>query len=88
MSKVWLPRCWRRGETLREFENTASIMSELISTPLFLIIAAILAIFIVLGILKHAWRFLIWIVVIVAVLVLLGVTNVAELEDWFEKLVK
>ena len=73
---------------MREFENTASIMSELISTPPFLIIAAILAIFIVLGILKHAWRFLIWIVVIVAVLVLLGVTNVAELGDWFEKLVK
>ena len=63
-------------------------MSELMSAPLFLIIAAVLAIFIIIGIIKHAWRLLIWIAVIVAVLVLLGVTNVAELGDWFEKLLK
>ena len=63
-------------------------MSELMSSPLFLIIAAVLAIFIIIGIIKHAWRLVIWIAVIVAVLVLLGVTNVAELGDWFEKLLK
>lgn len=63
-------------------------MPELMSSPLFLIIAAVFAIFIIIGIIKHAWRFLIWIAVIVAILLWLGVTNVSEIRDWFEKLLK
>ena len=61
-------------------------MPEFISSPLFLAIAAVLAIFIIIGILKHAARFLIWIAVIVAVLLLLGVTQVSEIREWFESL--
>lgn len=58
------------------------------SSPLFLILAAVGAIFIIIGIIKHAWRFLIWIVVIVALLFWLGVTNVPQLREWFERLLK
>lgn len=61
-------------------------MPELISSPIFLLIAAVLAIFVVIGIIKHAARFLIWIAVIVAVLLLLGVTQVSEIREWFERL--
>ena len=61
-------------------------MPELISSPIFLLIAAVLAIFVVIGIIKHAARFLIWIAVIVAVLLLLGVTQVSEVREWFERL--
>lgn len=43
-------------------------LPELIHSPFFLILAAVGAIFIIIGIIKHAWRFLIWIVVIVALL--------------------
>ena len=63
-------------------------MPELMSSPLFLIIAAIVAIFLIIGIIKHAWRFLIWIAVIVAILIWFGVTNVPEVRDWFENLRK
>ena len=63
-------------------------MPELINSPIFLLIAAVLAIFVVIGIIKHAARFLIWIAVIVAVLLLLGVTQVSEVREWFERLPK
>ena len=63
-----------------------TVMPELISSPIFLLIAAVLAIFVVIGIIKHAARFLIWIAVIVAVLLLLGVTQVSEIREWFERL--
>ena len=63
-------------------------LPELMNSPLLLLIAAVFAIFIIIGIIKHAWRFLIWIAVIVALLLWLGVTNVPQLRDWFEKLLK
>ena len=63
-------------------------MPEFINSPIFLIIAAVLAIFIIIGIVKHAARFLIWIAVIVAILILLGVTQVPEIREWFENLPK
>ncbi len=63
-------------------------LPELMSSPPFLLIAAVFAISIILGILKHAWRFLIWIAGIVAVLLWLGVTNVPQMRDWFERLLK
>ena len=63
-------------------------MPEFINSPIFLIIAAVLAIFLIIGIIKHAWRFLIWIAVIVAVLILLGIIQVPEIREWFERLPK
>ncbi len=63
-------------------------MPELISSPIFLIVAAIVAIFVIIGVIKHAGRFLIWIVVIVAILIWLGITNIPELQSWFENLLK
>lgn len=63
-------------------------MPEFINSPIFLIIAAVLAIFIIIGIVKQAARFLIWIAVIVVILILLGVTQVPDIRDWFESLPK
>ena len=63
-------------------------MPEFISSPLFLILAAIFAIFLIIGIIKHAWRFLIWIVVIAAILFWLGILKESDLRTWFENLSK
>ena len=63
-------------------------MPEFINSPIFLIIAAVLAIFIIIGIVKHAARFLIWIAIIVAILIWLGVTQVPDIREWFESLPK
>ena len=63
-------------------------MPEFINSPVFLAIAAVLAIFILIGIVKHNARFLIWIAVIVAVLIWLGVIQVPEIREWFERLPK
>ena len=63
-------------------------MPELISSPLFLIIAAAVAIFLVIGIIKHTWRFLILIVVIVAILFWLGIVKESDVHNWLESLRK
>ncbi len=63
-------------------------MSELTDSPQFLIIAAVLAVFVIIGIIKHNARFLIWIAVIVAVLIWLGVIQISEIREWFERLPK
>ena len=63
-------------------------MPESINAPVFLAIAAVLAIFIIIGIVKHTARFLIWIAVIVVVLIWLGVIQVPEIREWFERLPK
>ena len=63
-------------------------MPEFINSPVFLTIAAVLAIFIIIGIFKHSARFLLWIAVIVAVLIWLGVIQVPEIREWFERLPK
>ena len=63
-------------------------MPESINSPVFLAIAAVLAIFILIGIVKHNARFLIWIAVIVAVLIWLGVIQVPEIREWFERIPK
>ena len=65
-----------------------AVMPEFINSPIFLIIAAVLAIFIIIGIVKQAARFLIWIAVIVVILIWLGVTQVPDIRDWFESLPK
>ncbi len=63
-------------------------MPELISSPPFLIIVAIFAIFLVIGIVKRGVRLLIWIVVIFVILVCLGIAKQSDLLNWFEDLIK
>ena len=63
-------------------------MPELISYPPFLIIVAILAIFLVIGIAKRALRLLIWLAVIFVILVCFGITKQADLFNWFENFFK
>ena len=63
-------------------------MSELISSPLFLLIAGLVAIFLIIGIIKHTWRFLILIVVIVVVLFWLGIVKESDVHNWIENLRK
>ena len=61
-------------------------MPEMISSPIFLIIAAIFAIFIVIGIIKHAFRFVIWVAVVFVILFALGIVKQSEVLQWFENL--
>ncbi len=63
-------------------------MPEFISSPIFLIIAAILAIFLVIAIVKGAIRLFIWIAVIAIILIGLGVMTQEDMRDWFENLLK
>ena len=63
-------------------------MPELITSPLFLIIAAVFAIFLIIGIIKHAWRFLIWVVVIAVILFYFGILKESDVRNWFENLRK
>ena len=69
---------------LRPDEDVESVMSELISSPPFLIAVAILAILIVIGIAKRAARLLIWIVVILVILICFGIANQSDLLHWLE----
>ena len=63
-------------------------MPEFITSPIFLIIVAILGIFLVVAIVKGAVRFLICIVIIAVILIGLGITTQTELRGWFENLLK
>ena len=63
-------------------------MPEFTSSPLFLIIAAVFAIFLIIAIIKHAWRFLIWIVVIAVILFYFGILKESDVHTWFENLRK
>lgn len=63
-------------------------MPEFISSPLFLIIAAIFGIFLLIAIVKGAFRLLIWIIIIAVILIGLGFMTQGELREWFENLRK
>lgn len=63
-------------------------MPEFVSSPLFLIIAAILAIFFLIAIVKGAVRLLIWIAIIAVILIGLGIMTREDMRDWFENLLK
>ena len=63
-------------------------MPEFISSPIFLIIAAILAIFLVIAIVKGALCLFIWIAIIAVILIGLGIVTRSEVRDWFENLLK
>lgn len=63
-------------------------MPEFISSPPFLIIAAIFAIILVIGIAKRAVKLLIWVSIIFVILVCLNIVTQSALFDWFENLFK
>ena len=63
-------------------------MPELISSPPFLIIVVVFAIFLVIGIAKRAVRLLIWVSVIFVILLCLGIAKQFDLLNWFENLFK
>ena len=63
-------------------------MPEFINSPIFLIIAAILAIFLVIAIIKGAFRLFLWIAMIAVILVGLNVITQGDLREWFENLLK
>ena len=65
-----------------------TVMPEFITSPIFFIIAGVLALFVIIGIVKHTARFLIWIAIIVAILIWIGVIQVPEIREWFENLPK
>lgn len=70
------------------YELTGYDMPEFVSSPLFLIIAAILAVFLLIAIVKGAVRLLIWVAIIVVILIGLGVMTQEDMRDWFEDLLK
>lgn len=61
-------------------------MPEFISSPIFLIIAAVFAILLIFGILKHAFRFVVWIAIVFVILLGLGIVKQSEVLQWFENL--
>ena len=78
----------RTGNELPYYKPTRCDMPEFISSPIFLIIAAILAVFLVIAIVKGALRLFIWIAVIAVILIGLGIVTRSEVRDWFENLLK
>ena len=63
-------------------------MPEFISSPPFLIIAAIFGIILIIGIAKRAVKLLIWVCIIFVILVCLNIVTQSALFDWFENLFK
>ena len=63
-------------------------MPEFMSSTPFLIIAAIFAVVLVIGIAKRAVRLVIWVVVILAILIFFGIATESDLLKWFEDLRK
>ena len=63
-------------------------MPEFTSSPIFLIIAAILGILLLIAIVKGAFRLFIWIVIIAVILIGLGFITQGDLREWLENLRK
>lgn len=63
-------------------------MPEFISSPTFLIVAAILGILLLMGFLKGGIRLIIWVVILAGILMGLGFLTQGDLRDWIEKLIK
>ena len=63
-------------------------MPEFMSSTPFLILAAVFAVVLVIGIAKRAVRLVIWVVVILAILIFFGIATEADLLKWFEDLRK
>ena len=63
-------------------------MPEFISSPIFLIIAAILGVLLLIAIIKGAVRLLIWVAIIAVILIGLGFITQGDLREGFENLRK
>ena len=63
-------------------------MPEFMSSPIFLIVAAILGILLLIAIVKGAFRLFIWIVIIAVILIGLGILTQEDMREWFENLLK
>lgn len=63
-------------------------MPEFITSPIFLIIAAILAVLLVIAIVKGAIRLFIWVAIIAVILIGLGIMTRDDMRHWFENLLK
>lgn len=63
-------------------------MPEFITSPIFLIIAAILGILLLIAIIKGAFRLLIWLAIIAVILIGLDFITQGDLREWFENLLK
>ncbi|MDE0425980.1 hypothetical protein F4Y59_07080 [Candidatus Poribacteria bacterium] len=63
-------------------------MPEFISSPTFLIIAAILGIFLLIRVSKGMIRLILWVVLLFLILIGLGFGMQEDLRDWIENLIK
>ena len=63
-------------------------MPEFMNSTPFLILAAVFAVVLVIGIAKRAVRLVIWVVVILAILIFFGIATESDLLKWFEDLRK
>ena len=63
-------------------------MPEFITSPIFLIIAAILGILLLIAIIKGALRLFIWLAIIAVILIGLGFITQGDLREWLENLRK
>lgn len=63
-------------------------MPEFITSPIFLVIAAILGILLVIAIIKGALRLLIWLAIIAVILIGFGFITQGDLREWLENLRK
>ena len=63
-------------------------MPEFITSPIFLVVAAVLGIFLVIAIIKGALRLLIWGAIITVILIGLNVITEGELREWLENQLK
>jgi len=61
-------------------------MPEFITSPIFLVIAAILGIFLLIAVIKGAIRLFIWIAIIAVILIGLGFITQGDLREWLENL--
>ena len=63
-------------------------MPEFVNSPIFLIVAGILGIFLLIAILKGALRLFIWGAMVAGVLIGLDILTEGHLREWFENLLQ
>lgn len=66
--------------------RTRCDMPEFMGSPLFLIIAAILATLLLIAIIKGAIRLFIWVVIIAVILIGFGFLTQEDMREWLENL--
>ena len=63
-------------------------MPEFISSSVFLIVAAILGVFLLIRMIKAPVSLMIWVAIIAVILIGLGFLTQEDLRDWIENLIK